>query len=378
MKKLGVLNTIWAFLVMLCMVACSGTDDEGTDGGVTPTPDAKGELVLTPSKSFIAADGQDAVTFTVTKGKNDVTSSAKIYLGSDEYGKTSFSTTEAGEYKFFASYEGEISEKVTIKAVSGDAGEVPADPKPEQFTDFDQHVIGLLSTGTWCPNCPLLICAIQKYKAENSDSKIIFAEAHDGDGMANSFTGTLNNWAKIEGYPTITMNLDSKYAVGSYQDIDYNIQNIKSQSDKLLKLGANTCIAASVKPSGNVLTVKASVKVATDNKYRAAAWVLEDGIYEKQSNGYSTLTIGYDVDTHHDVIRLSSSSKAYGDELANGNVMAAGETTDFACNLDLTDKVSNIANCRVVIVTFAPVDGKFIVDNAVECPIGGSVAFQYK
>lgn len=100
--------------MMMCFVSCTGNDGSGEE----PGPDLQGDLVITSSSSFVVADGSDAVTLTVKKGDTDVTAAAKIYMNNAVYSSTTFTTTEPGEYEFFASYEGDISEKIKVKAVA--------------------------------------------------------------------------------------------------------------------------------------------------------------------------------------------------------------------------------------------------------------------
>lgn len=81
------------------------------------------QLVLKPSTSTIADDGEQAVTFIVESGGADVTSESAIYMVSDDnYQKlqdNAFTSTEAGEYRFIATYKSMESEPVTIIVTEG-------------------------------------------------------------------------------------------------------------------------------------------------------------------------------------------------------------------------------------------------------------------
>lgn len=105
-----------AIIVIVVFSACSGnSNDEPENGGGNET----GTLVLRTSATVIEANGQDAAVFTVMKGNSDVTDKAVIYKASAVYGNTSFSSVTEGSFQFFASYNGEISDKITVQAVSG-------------------------------------------------------------------------------------------------------------------------------------------------------------------------------------------------------------------------------------------------------------------
>lgn len=77
-------------------------------------------LWLTVDKATIAADGEEAATFTVTLDGVDVTSECTFCNQYSCYGKNTFSTTTPDEYVFHATYlaTGENSNDVTVTAVA--------------------------------------------------------------------------------------------------------------------------------------------------------------------------------------------------------------------------------------------------------------------
>ena len=93
------------------------------EAGVTPEPPVTGTLTLEVDKSVINADGTDKATFTAKW--NDEVVEATIYNAADRtpIQGASFSTTEAGEYKFYAKatiegYGEATSEEVSVTAQS--------------------------------------------------------------------------------------------------------------------------------------------------------------------------------------------------------------------------------------------------------------------
>ena len=86
-------------------------------------PQTPGEPYVRASKSEIVADGNDAVTFTVFLDEEDITSQSHICyeVGSNSYqviDGTSFTTTTAGDYRFFAVYNDVKSNTVDVKATA--------------------------------------------------------------------------------------------------------------------------------------------------------------------------------------------------------------------------------------------------------------------
>lgn len=161
--KAYIFKTLAACFLM-AFTACSGSDGgdalPGTDPDTDPGTEIEGDLSLSVSGTVIEANGTDAVTIAVMKGKTDITSSSKVYVvspsGSTEsFQGTSFSTTTEGDYIFYAYYGGEKTEDVTVRAFK-DIPVLPADSKPDQSTDFVKRVLTIQHTGTWCQNCPYM------------------------------------------------------------------------------------------------------------------------------------------------------------------------------------------------------------------------------
>ena len=93
-------------------------------------PQTPGEPYIRASKSEIVADGNDAVTFTVFLGEEDITSQSDIWYevgtnSSQVVDGASFTTTTAGDYRFFAVYNDVKSNTVEVKAVAAPEPDEP-------------------------------------------------------------------------------------------------------------------------------------------------------------------------------------------------------------------------------------------------------------
>ncbi len=89
------------------------------DGGKTATCTiiiTKGAPILSANKTTILADGEDAITFSVMSGNEDVSSAAVIFVADTPLESNIFSTTEPGSYKFTAEYDGVTSNEITVTA----------------------------------------------------------------------------------------------------------------------------------------------------------------------------------------------------------------------------------------------------------------------
>ena len=92
---------------------------------------------LTADKGEIVADNSDTVTFTVMVDGEDKSSEAKITIinYNSELESNTFTTDVAGEFVFYASYEGVKSNEVTVEAT---AVEVPVQKSLKIQSDVDR------------------------------------------------------------------------------------------------------------------------------------------------------------------------------------------------------------------------------------------------
>jgi hypothetical protein len=119
------------------------------------------------------------------------------------------------------------------------------------------------------------------------------------------------------------------------------------------------------------VVVNIEVKAAVENDYSVTAWLLEDGIYAKQTNATEEW-----MNTHDNAIRQRIESDAISG--INLGTIAAGQTKSTAVVLKITGKDWVRDNMKVLIIASAKnSNGKFEVANVVTCPIGDSVTYEY-
>ena len=204
-----------AIIVIVVFSACSGnSNDEPENGGGNET----GTLVLRTSATVIEANGQDAAVFTVMKGNSDVTDKAVIYKASAVYGNTSFSSVTEGSFQFFASYNGEISDKITVQAVSG-IPSLPSDPSANTFEGFKQRVLAVQGTSTGCAYCPYMISGINIFSETERAASTVFVAVHtninETDPMTNEASLAIISAAGMNSFPAMVINMDKNMSIGS-------------------------------------------------------------------------------------------------------------------------------------------------------------------
>lgn len=375
MKNKFVLAAVWA-AGLLSFSACDGLVDDGDNGRGTPS----GDLVLNVSKTIIQADGNDAATFEVLYNGESVTEGVTIYDDDNnvvDLPSLTFTTTQTGTYSFWAAYGTSFTETVTVTAIGFAVPELPEDPQPES-TSFARKVLLTQFTGTGCGYCPGTISAIRTVSEDEAySSKFLVASCHSFNSNDPAYSDETSRLAVAMGFsgsaPVVNMDLSSL----SYTSA-ISAQNLRTMVDQAYgRTSAKAGIAASAQFDGGTLVVTASVKAAETADFRIGAWLLEDGIYGRQSN-YNQAAWPGDYNTHDNCIRIADSRVSnYNYTGYSLGTVEAGDTAEYAFVMDLDDSWVT-ENLHLVIFVTTPEDNAWVVNNAVSCDADGSVAFDYE
>ena len=350
-------------LAALAIVACepiTGGDD------VKPT----GKAVLTANNNSVEVNTPIEFTVTTTDG-TDLTTEATIYDKSHDYVVVSnpFIPTVDGDYEFYAVVGDIITSSIKVSVVPT----IPALPEDGQpaNTSFNHRILLVDHTGNTCGYCPKMMQAL-KTVAETGDyhSKYYEAMAHTYSSSDPAYSGAANVVSSHHGviqYPTLTYNFYHS-TTSSYNDA-----HIMSQIDALWKAeGADAGIAAAATLASTSVIVNTEVKAAVENEYRITAWLLEDGIYAKQTNASEEW-----MNTHDNAIRQRVTS----DDISGLDLgtIAAGQTVSTALTLKIVGNKWVRENLKVMIIVSAKNDkGKFEVANVAICPMNDVVTYDYK
>ena len=364
MKK--VINTLLTLAVMisgLCFTSCEEKEPEG-------------QLVVTASTNIIVADGNDEVVLTAKFGELDVTQEVFFYANNTPMSSNVFTTVKAGDYKFFASYKGNLSNQVTVKAASPALYiAVPEDSQPEKFSSFSRKVLVAEGTGTWCGYCPYMIAALELFSENGSNAeKAVIVATHSGDDFSSKASEAAVAAMNITGFPTCVFNLNPEVTVSNnYPEV--NAENINAMVGMELKEAAKVGIATATAVSADKSTigVRAAVKVGKEGTYRINAWLIEDGVSAYQASAGV-------IDHMHIMRAASCESPIHGKLLGDKENHKSGTTIDFYYEFNTKEaKIKNVANCKVAVMVTASngTSSKFFVNNIVECAVGEAVPFAY-
>lgn len=400
MKTLRLLAILCTTL-LLCNSCLKGIgwEEEQRENNKEPEKPKTG-LVLTATPSTITADGEDAAILEITLDGDVITEGFTLYNEEDnivELENMEFRTTTAGEYKFWAAYKSEISETITITAEEPtDEPEDPNKPnEPDGPTDddpsninFKRRVLLIQFTGTGCGYCPGMSAALQEVmRNESFADSVVLTAAHRYNSSDPAYLSgyALDQAMGVSGYPSLVADM-------YYQTSLYNNMAQFIRADLLPATYDRTTTKAGIAAVSYIeedqVIVKATVKAAEESLFRIGAWLIEDGIYGQQSN-YG-IAEG-DFNTHDNCIRVADSKVsatdytgyAIGpvDEEGNIQPIKKGETAEYTFTITLKDKWKR-ENCSLVLFVTAPerVDrGEyFFVNNVIEMPLEGEVAFEYE
>ena len=344
---------------------------------------ASNEAVLTVDKAVVKSGEQ--VTFTVTYEGEDVTASSTIHANyTNEEVSNPYTTTESGDYSFYAKYNGIKSKLCSVTVTPAYAPEFPVDANPESY-DFNQRILLVDHTGLGCGYCPYMKEAI-KTASENANYKdkfnVVYSYSYSSSEVCYTSTSkTLFNYYQnicstskigmyLTGYPSTTFNYNHNTAG------NYNM--VQSQINEVWDANPTASIALAAKIEGEKIVISASVKSSKTQNVKLSLWVLEDDIYATQSNATASW-----MHTHHNVLR-DAPTKVSATDISGVDFgyIEANSTLSRVMEFDLFAANSwNKENFKVIAIISAPsekYDNKYEVVNTAICEFGSSIGFDYK
>lgn len=367
MKKF--INALFTLALLFGAVSCN---EEEQLPAVKP--------VLIASSDIFVADGEEELVLTVMAGEKDVTAESTIYVDNQPMSSNVFTATVAKDYRFFATYNGQISTQIVVTAANPALYlELPEDSQADKLDGFAHKVLLTQATGTWCGYCPYMIRAIELFQESGSNAaNTVVVATHSGDGLSSSASEAAVSALNVEGFPSSFFNLDPD-AIIQNNDPTINAENINTAAGVELKEAARVNIAATTATTADksVVAVRAAVKVGKAGTYRINAWLVEDGVSAYQSSYWSGFAEGFIKHDH--VLRAASCvSPIQGELLGGKSSCEKGETHELYYEFKTGDAdVLDVTNCKVVVLVSAANGKKFFVNNIIECPVGESVPFAY-
>lgn len=332
------------------------------DGGESYVANNCNECKAGQSVDFEYVDNSEAaarLNATRVDG-DDVTANATIrcITTGETLNGNSFTATAAGTYEFEASYKDYKSNIVKISVTAAN-NEEPEPPVTGDTKNFVRHIAVMEFTGTWCTWCPdgysLLTLVLKSFNyTERAHILALHDKSGGEDPMGLPLTNEINNAFGPVAYPGFLIDLRDAGEIGSNSS---GIRNALKRSDNEFPAHAGVALSTTYDESSKSGKITARVFSNTDDTYRIALYILEDGIIASQKSG----SIVIDNYAHDHVVRQMLSASYKGDRV--GDLVAGQEVSveyDFTLSAEAAEKCSV---CAMII------DGTGYVNNVNVCPL---------
>ena len=382
-KTIKFFSVISCLVGFLCLpVSCTLTKDDDNPNGNQQEQEQEqeeqkptGELTLEVDEPLIRADGVSCAVLTVKMGETVIAEDVTFYDAQTnkpvEIPDMKFTTTTPGKYSFWAAYKTKHTDAVSVTAISAAIPELAEDTDPS-CTDFARKVLIQQYTGTGCGFCPYMIKLLRKFAANSeNDGKWELAAIHSYNENDPAYiSASLDGAMGVGSYPTLVLDLDKNIKWQYYNNLD-GFQTLfdKEYSAAAAKAG----IALSTILDGNQLVVKVGVKAAEDNRYGICLWVLENGIYAKQTGADGDDSFN----THNNCVRIAAGQNSANDFSGTKVDIKAGETEELFYLLDVEEGWVG-ENLHVLGIVTVEGSNGFTANNVVSCAVNSSVGFSYR
>ena len=349
-----------AFVAMLSLAVLPACSD-GESGEETPA------LVLTASTtSYVLGEDNAPITFKAMLDGKDVTASAEITNLSDnsKVEGASWTPTAKGSFKFQATYEGEVSNEVTVTVRD------KTDPEPSTGT-FYRYILLTKFGYTSCGACAEVERLFKGLSPEDAEHFVV-VYAHFSDRLTIAEGTALKNLLYSQ-----FGNIEPKLApvwfynyfnvmVGTSTDDGFppitqaGIVNQISRAERTFPTVLGIIAESTVE--GTTAKVSATVKFQEAGDYKIACVLTEDNV----PGGGS----GEVLSTFPHVLRAVATDML-GEEISPAVSEPGERTFDFSVELN---SEWNKDECSFAIYVFKNEGEKgYIVNNALACPVGGAI-----
>lgn len=378
MKRILSFASLLAAAVML--ISCEEKDKPINATGIT----------LKCDKDIIKCDGNDASVLTVVADDGTVINEEVTFFDGEmnelAISDFKFRTNQEGTYTIWAAYKTFNSQQITIRAINADIPDVVADPAPSNAS-FVRRILINQFTGTGCPYCPAMGYMLRGVlKKEGFNDKIVITEVHsyNTDDPAYISSPNYNQFGATNPY----LLFDMAVGYGDYTkeaELTEILHSRYEAEDAKVGISANPVFVEKLLPNTNgtyedYLIARVSVKAAQTGDYTVGAWLLEDDIYGRQKDGYGIKDIDpdHDYDTHNNCVRVGDSR--------NGNswigydlgTIQAGKTAEKTFLIRVKNSWKRENMHLAVFVGVKNADGRYSINNVVDCAVDAPTPFEYK
>lgn len=365
------MKTVLKFILASAAIFAVSCTEKSSDDEV------RGDLIITYDKDVITSDGKDFSTITVRLNGEVVTDGVEFFYENNEpfvINDFKFSTTEAGEFQFWASYKTSMSEPVLIRAIPMSVPDAVEDTDPANVS-FAKRVFIAQLTGSGCGYCPGMVSVLRDLmNDEGIAGNVVLAAVHSYNTNDPAYISAPSSGALGgNGYPFVSVDLS-----WGYRDYTQKSPALVSEIQRRLAEPSKAGIAVNPSYTDGYLVTKVSVKAAVAGEFLVGAWLLEDGIYGVQQDYLGIKDKTYD--THDNCVRIVDSK---GESFAGYSigVLEVGQVVDRTFVMKVK-KDWKLENMHLVVFTSNPYAvGKntyYEVNNVINAPVDAPTPFEYE
>ena len=280
--------------------------------------------------------GDEGVFVVKDNFNNIITEESEVTVNGEIVTTNPFSFDQGAVYEFIATYQGLISNTITIEIFDpSDYSDTTSFISTGSPSNFTKKVLLEDFTGTWCPQCPPAAAAVAN--AVNSNANIFGVGYHYNDPMQIPETAFWTNHYNVTGFPTVYVNGPD------------NRWNYSSMSQVNNELSEEATLGLSVEAEivGGKLDLELNIgfKSSPVEEVKLMIYLIEGTATSSSPQSGSSQGTNY---VHNDILREVYTDQL-GDVIPPSNTLSGGIYTRTMTGLDIPENTTDFNDLKVVV-----------------------------
>ena len=280
--------------------------------------------------------GDEGVFVVKDNFNNIITEESEVTVNGEIVTTNPFSFDQGAVYEFIATYQGLISNTITIEIFDpSDYSDTTSFISTGSPSNFTKKVLLEDFTGTWCPQCPPAAAAVAN--AVNSNANIFGVGYHYNDPMQIPETVFWTNHYNVTGFPTVYVN---------GPDTRWNYSSM-SQVNNELSEEATLGLSVEAEIVGGKLDLELNIgfKSSPVEEVKLMIYLIEGTATSSSPQSGSSQGTNY---VHNDILREVYTDQL-GDVIPPSNTLSGGIYTRTMTGLDIPENTTDFNDLKVVV-----------------------------
>ena len=280
--------------------------------------------------------GDEGVFVVKDNFNNIITEESEVTVNGEIVTTNPFSFDQGAVYEFTATYQGLISNTITIEIFDpSDYSDTTSFTSTGSPSNFTKKVLLEDFTGTWCPQCPPAAAAVAN--AVNSNANIFGVGYHYNDPMQIPETAFWTNHYNVTGFPTVYVN---------GPDTRWNYSSM-SQVNNELSEEATLGLSVEAEIVGGKLDLELNIgfKSSPVEEVKLMIYLIEGTATSSSPQSGSSQGTNY---VHNDILREVYTDQL-GDVIPPSNTLSGGIYTRTMTGLDIPENTTDFNDLKVVV-----------------------------